>query len=195
MALSEVQHASIYAAVLTRRRLGLFDSEAIETWAMRKFGNEFDPVDLRQSLPGILAETAASVAEEQSHWPQTTDCDRLDAAFDASTKQGILARHPDASEDLDFIVMWDELREKAVQQRRAGFVFYHVGAVQEALNSGVLPLTFGTPEACDSADFALADKIVRVLESHGLTCDRSSVPGGKILVRLDWKRRSPPVRS
>jgi len=49
--------------------------------------------EIRSRTEASLALAAAEHAAAETHFPETTDCDRLDRAFDALESQGILARH------------------------------------------------------------------------------------------------------
>jgi hypothetical protein len=115
----------------------------------------YSPEDVDQMIDDILEDDAdeaflhAAVApefkkkaEEEKHWPETTDCDRLDMAFSTLEAQGILALHnpgltmSDGHEEA-FEIMQDRGTDSFI-----GYCFYHGQDMDRALTGYGLWIAF-----------------------------------------------------
>ena len=152
-----------------------------------------DGFDLRRLAAQLLPEILAEQAKRQESWPETTDCDRLDAAFAASNEAGILCRH-------HFMCCrgcgFHAIREIIDTERERGrdfrgFAFYHRQRTEAASRGGALYLHHGSA-AGGEADLAVAQEVVNRLRGHGLDVDWPQDAEVSIKVNLDWKRRRPP---
>lgn len=142
-----------------------------------------------QLLPGILAEHA----QRQETWPDTTDCDRLDAAFAALNRAGILSRHHFTCCRRCGYHAIDEIIDRKRQQGHAirGFVFYHMQRTEAAAGGGSLYLNYGSATDGESG-LAVGQEVVECLRGHGLDVEWPQDAEVAIKVKLDWKRRRPP---
>jgi hypothetical protein len=92
-------------------------------YALEKYERE----DLHPEILRLTAELIALHQAEQASWEGKTDCDRLDEAFAALNRQGIVAR-PDFSccNNCGFTDIWDEIEEAEKRQAVEGYAFYHL---------------------------------------------------------------------
>ncbi len=129
-------------------------------------------------------------------WPKTTDCDRLDVAFDMLDEENaIVARHNFACcQSCGRDEIHDEIAETREAKRRVdGYVFYHLQDTDSAVTSGVLHLRYGGTAGTDDVD--VAERIVNVLREVGLHPAWNGKPTSTIQVPLDWKRSHAPISS
>jgi hypothetical protein len=109
--------------------------------------------------------------EAQAEWPEVTDNDRLDAAFAELEEQyGILARQNYS----DCLTGGHaELQAEVAQAREQGckirgYTFYHAQDTGFVVESGILPLAFGT--------LATDEVVVRAMLSPHLENDGATLP-------------------
>jgi hypothetical protein len=146
----------------------------------------------------IKAFAAALVARKraaEATWPEETDCDRLDRAFDALNEQGICALQcagdtlDDGFEAVDDVIDGEDVPEG----RYRGFCFFHSQDLDHALYGEGLLLAFGHVDSEDAADYvAVGRQVCEVLQQHGLRTrwngsDRSRIE----LPAMRWQRRTP----
>src|SRR5215469_4841948 len=85
-----------------------------------------------------LVRTAATAAwdrarEEQISWPVPTDCDRLDRAFAALERSGVVARQNfTCCQNCGHAEIDDEIGEASKQRRIVGYTFYHFQDTERA---------------------------------------------------------------
>ncbi len=165
-------------------------AEIIES-VVEVLSDEADPQALRHEAVKATAEALRAHALAQSQWPAVTDCDRLDSAFAALETLGIIARQNfsccgtcGAGEILD------EMAAAATQGQKAyGYTFYHAQDSESAAEGYGLCLNYGTEQDDEEAALAVAQKVVGVLEAHGLATEWDGTFSKRIAVTLDWQRR------
>ncbi|NMO14264.1 hypothetical protein HPC49_17660 [Pyxidicoccus fallax] len=130
-----------------------------------------------------------------ANWPEVTDCDRLDRAFAALDKSGVLARqnftccnncgHTQLSDR-----MYDELERGRTLD---GYVFYHQQDTDRAVAGGGLHLSYHSLTPLPDAVIAIGRRVVEALRAQGLVVTWDENPYNAIeLPSFDWKRRGPP---
>jgi len=175
--------------------------DSIRTWVWSGF---YSPGQVHRLIEDILEEGAdeemlrASVQPEfdqkkadEATWPETTDCDRLDNAFELLNAQGIIAPHntgytmSDGQEDVG-----DALRQRG-EQGIKGSCFYHGQDRDRAINGGGLMLAFGDLNDNATQITEVGAIIASVLQECGLPVDWDGDPKTRLhLPHFDWKQRS-----
>src|SRR2546423_11003366 len=117
---------------------------AIKTWVWSGF---YSPADVNEMIEDILEDDEADEAllraavlpefarkaAQEVQWPQETDCDRLDAAFAALEKQGVLAlQNAGATLSEGHQNAFESLEERGREQFM-GYCFYHGRDMERAL--------------------------------------------------------------
>src|SRR5262249_8044959 len=129
-----------------------FDSaDQIQMDAVEEFSstNGVDEIDVivRQEL----AEATVANRAAQKMWPQVTDCDRLDAAFEKLNEMGITARHNwSCCGNCGRAEMPDELERLNGEWQGTpivGYSFYHMQDTERAALDGSLYLSYGSTES------------------------------------------------
>ncbi|VTR93929.1 Uncharacterized protein OS=Sphingobium lactosutens DS20 GN=RLDS_20860 PE=4 SV=1 [Gemmata massiliana] len=132
----------------------------------------------------------------QSEWPDRTDCDRLDEAFDELEEKGIVCRQNFACcGTCGSAEIWDEMRATRDRGKTVrGYAFYHMQDTDSAVDGGGLYLGYGATEEGEEAALTVARDVISVLNAHGLETDWNGNWNTRIGVSLDWKRRRPVIR-
>ena len=171
---------------------GFYDEDAILTNAADAFEDEFTPEELRPLAQQMLRQALAEQRAAERHWPDETDCDRLDAAFAALEDDGVIARQNfSCCGNCGATEIWEEVRavEDAGGAPVQGYAFYHMQDTEGAVDGGGLYLNYGACEDGEDAALAVARTIVAELEAHGLATQWDGSWDQRIGVTLDWKRR------
>ncbi|GAB5348481.1 hypothetical protein TMRO357_02149 [Alteriqipengyuania sp. 357] len=156
------------------------------------FEKEFPAAEARRLAMAMLPELLAERRAEQAVWPETTDCDRLDAAFAALETDGIVSRQNfSCCGSCGSYEIWDEMAAvKDAGGPTRGYAFYHMQDTESAADGGRLNLNYGAAEEGETASLQVAAEIVAKLEEHGLETHWNGSLDQRIGISLDWKRRS-----
>ncbi|GAA1397192.1 hypothetical protein GCM10009639_34250 [Kitasatospora putterlickiae] len=132
---------------------------------------------------------------EQAAWPETTDVDRLEAAFDALEERGVVAA-------MDFTCCancgYAEIGGEAEEGSR-GFVFFHQQDTERAAEGGALMLRYGgfqvdgePAEAAVRRTAEVGRAVVAALTTAGLPVEWDGSPETAIAVTpITWLNRLP----
>ncbi len=177
---------------------GFRDRDAIIEGTTEVFADNLAEDVVARVVPALYDEALAEYHEAQKAWPAVTDCDRLDAAFDALNVRGIMARHdwwccqtcghgamPEES---------DRLAAAAPDLEVRGYAFYHNQDTESVVDDGSLRLAYGATEPGAEPAEAIGREIVAVLREHGLAPRWDGTVATRIAVKLIWQRRARPAR-
>ncbi len=141
---------------------------------------------------------------EKKTWPDVTDCDRLDAAFEEMNEKGVMARHHwSCCGTCGACAMPTEFKRLGGLWRGVpivGYVFYHVQGTERAPTDNEIYLDYGTSnfDASKEEHQHLSCEVARitcqVLDAHGLKPEWAGTFDDSIRVPLKWQRRQPPRR-
>ena len=177
--------------VVYRVREG-FDSqgqivEDATNYARETYGRD----DLQPDIAGITAELLDAHRADQAGWESPTDCDRLDEAFAALNRQGIVARQDfSCCTNCGHTDIWDEIEPEEEHHPVEGYAFYHLQCTERAITSGQLLLAYGAIEEGEEALARVANKVVAELRQVGLDARWEGDGRYPIVVEgLVWRRR------
>jgi hypothetical protein len=161
--------------------------ENAHDWACDRYQRD----DLLPQIKRLTAELLAAHRVEQAGWGPTTDCDRLDQAFAALNRQGIVARQDfSCCNNCGFTEIWDEIEEAEKHQAVEGYVFYHLQGTERAIKTGQLLFAYGCVEDDPEALQRVGNKIVGELRRVGLNASWGGTAGHPIVVEgIVWRRR------
>lgn len=141
-------------------------------------------------LRDSVASEFAKKHEAEKNWPEQTDCDRLDAAFEALEKRHILCLQNSGYEMSDGHQEAFEVLSDQPGHQYVGYCFYHGQDLERAVDGGGLMVAF------DHVDGDVPDKIKvgialkEELERVGLKIEWDGTAGQRINIpHIDWKRR------
>jgi hypothetical protein len=143
-----------------------------------------DPENAAALAGEVVDGEITALVVEQASWPQTTDVDRLQAAFADLEAAGVLVLA--AVEDhWDATAALTRLDEEG--QSVAGVLFFNHTDVWHAVDHGMLELNLWHG---DTANVAVGDDLLRLvlqtLGGHGLS---ATFDEGRIETTLTWQRR------
>ncbi len=152
-----------------------------------------DPYELsaddRAWIDAKAEEEANAKSEAEEDWPETTDWDRLDAAFNDMDEVGILALHNAGMTQSDGM---SDAADIAAQMKDEGYtfkgyVFYHSQDVDGALQGAPLHLAFGAFDDGDGA--AVAHEAVTILQNSDFEVEWDGTLDQRIALKgFDWKK-------
>jgi hypothetical protein len=163
----------------------------IATSAVEILADDYDTDALTPHAVRMTQELIAAHKQDQASWPQTTDCDRLDSAFAALERVGVVSRQ-------DFSCcgtcgageIQDEMDKVAKSGTRVrGYAFFHMQDTESAVEGGGLYLNYGAVQDGEVAAVGIGKEIAASLKQQGLQIDWDETYAKRIGVRLDWKRR------
>ncbi|WP_205762190.1 DUF6891 domain-containing protein [Longimicrobium terrae] len=170
---------------------GFSDPDEIVEAAGDVFEGQLDrdvvQAEAERMLPGLLA----AHAREEATWPETTDNDRLEAAFAELEDGGIVCRENFACcNNCGSAEIWAEVEAvNDIIPHVRGYVFYHMQDTESAVEGGGIYLSYGAVADTEDAPLAVARDVVSTLRDHGLRVEWNGEITRRIMVELDWKRR------
>lgn len=128
--------------------------------------------------------------EAEREWPEVTDCDRLDAAFEALEKRQILCLHnagytmSDGHEDA-----FEALSSQS-GRGYIGYCFYHGQDLERAVDGGGLMIAFDHVDGDVAGKLGIGIALKEELERVGFKLDWDGTEDKRINIpNIDWKRR------
>jgi hypothetical protein len=137
--------------------------------------------------------------EEQATWPEVTDCDRLDAAFEALNCAGIIARQNFyCCRTCGVAAIVQEIQQFAQTGRTArGYTFYHMQDTENAVKGHGIYLAHGVREGTEQETISVAREIQETLQLNNLRTTWDGKPGtciSKAAQKYLAARRKPKKR-
>lgn len=171
---------------------GFLTREEILQSARDCFMDEMPEEEIEAFAGSVIDSVIEQHRVEQAGWPETTDCDRLDAAFRSLEEKGVIARQNfSCCGSCGSYEIWDEVAEaERCGVAARGYAFFHQQDTEGAVEGSRLYLNFGAKEEGEDAAIAIGREIQRELEDHGLTTNWDGSLARRIGVSLDWKRRT-----
>ncbi len=173
---------------------GFHSRDDIADLSAEEFGNDYPDVDTEvvEQVAEQLTRTLIQFRRnEQASWPETTDCDRLDAAFEELTQKGIVARQNfSCCGNCGSAEIWGEIHDEqddGIDVR--GYAFYHMQDTDSAVEGYGLYLNYSAVEENEEAGLQIGREIVATLRRHLLSVEWNGNFNTRIHVGLDWKCR------
>jgi hypothetical protein len=153
-------------------------------------GDEVDQSWLRD----VIAAEVAVKREAEQTWPSVTDCDRLDRAFQALQRQGIIALHragftqSDGLEEVE-----DDYHEAGGEASGySGHCFYTEQDQRRALDGSGMCIGFGHLSGDDAKGVKVGHMLRAALEAEGFSVEWNGTIGSRLFVKgFRWQRRGP----
>jgi hypothetical protein len=176
--------------------------DAIRNWVWSGF---YSPDEVNALIDDILEDDAdeamlrAAVAPEferkaaaEASWPDTTDCDRLDHAFEELNARGVIALHNAGYTMSDGIGDVSQVLHERGRKGIKGYCFYHGQDVERAVAGGGLMVAFGDLDDDKTKKAEIGRLVKDVLQESGLAVEWNGDPETRLNVPgLAWKRRRP----
>ena len=128
---------------------------------------------------------------EQMLWPEVTDCDKLDAAFEVLEQHGVIAAHNfTCCQSCGSAEMEDLLNDESNSSSYCwGGCFYHSQDTLFAVDHGDLHIAYLTKDMSEYSLRMLGGLITEVCCDYGLKAFWDGSIDSRVKVELDWKRR------
>jgi hypothetical protein len=171
---------------------GEYDGEEVASLIEDQLG-EGDEVDEGWLRKVIRSEVAAKRKAEKT-WPKVTDCDRLDRAFKALERQGVIALHMAGFTQTDGLEeVEDAYREAGGKKSKyAGHCFYTEQDQEAALDGSGMYIGFGHLSGDDAKGVEVGQMVRAALEREGLKVEWDGTIGRRLYVKgFRWQRRGP----
>ncbi|MBL8794620.1 MAG: hypothetical protein JNM56_12005 [Planctomycetia bacterium] len=177
--------------IAMRVRKGFESMHEIVEHALDWASDRYERDDL---LPKVKRLTVGALAEhqaEQAGWGPSTDCDRLDEAFAALNRQGIVARQDfSCCNTCGFAEIWDEVEAEEKIRPVTGYVFYHLQGTERAIETGQLLMAYGCIEEGPESLNRVASAVVAELQRVGLKASWGGTDRHPVIVEgIIWRRR------
>jgi hypothetical protein len=151
-----------------------------------------DELDSDEVEAAVDAAIAAHEAEKPN-WPEVTDCDRLDAVFEALNKKGIVALQNTGYTQSDgYSDCVEVYHERSRHEPITGYCFYQGQDLERAVHGKGLYLAFGpmNPKEEETIGPEIGRIIVDELKQAGFTAKWGGTFAERIFVPdIEWKRR------
>ncbi|MDB9420533.1 MAG: hypothetical protein EWV55_22060 [Microcystis viridis Mv_BB_P_19951000_S69] len=163
----------------------------------------YDSDDVHQVIDDILEDGAdeamlrSAVSREfekkaiaEDTWPDETDCDRLDQAFQTMNSSGIIALQNAGYTMSDGLDDVGEVLHERGRDNVKGYCFYHGQDLERAVAGTGLMLAFGDLDTDPAQKTSIGNTIKDILESKGFVVEWNGDPESRLNIpELDWKRR------
>jgi len=159
--------------------------------AVDAFSDSLPADAVRQAATSLADAALAEHLAEQATWPETTDCDRLDAAFAALEAAGIVARqHFTCCGACGATQILDEMDRVAKDGRPVrGYTFFHIQDTEHAVDGDGLFLSYGAPDGNRESAIAIGHEVVAALREQGLEPNWNGRHSYRIGLPIVWRRR------
>lgn len=153
----------------------------------------YEPGDLdRDEVVAAISAAVARRENAKSTWPPETDNDRLERAFEALNRRGVVALHNAGNTQSDGYGDFLDRLEETGPAGVIGYCFYHWQDVERALDGGGLYLAFGPRDSDEEPDggVAVGRIVVGELDRVGLATSWNGTFSQRILIdNFEWQRR------
>jgi hypothetical protein len=152
-----------------------------------------DGTALRGAALAVAQRALSAHVADQATWSDTTDCDRLDAAFAELDRAGIAARqHFSCCGTCGAHEIHQEMDQAAKAGTPSrGYTFFHVQDTEHAVGGESLYLSYGAADKDQAASVGIGHEVVATLNRHGLAPAWNGKHAHRIALPLTWQRRRP----
>lgn len=176
---------------------------AIKHWVWSGF---YGPDEVQEMIADILEEDAdesmlrdavgqefAAKSAAEVSWPDRTDCDRLDIAFAALNRSGIIVLANAGYTMSDGIDDVGEVLRAKERSKVKGYCFYHGQDVERAIDGGGLMIAFGDLDGDKLKKVEIGNIVRGMLESQGFKVDWNGDSETRLHIpQFEWQRRGHP---
>jgi len=176
-------------------------ADSIKTWVWSGFHDQdeiqgmIDDIlegDVDEDMLRSLVKKEIAIKQQEEHtWPKITDCDKIDAVFEALNRGGVVALQEagytmsDGFEDVSQVLA--ELDHNSII---SGYCFYHSQDIERAMAGEGLMLAFGDFANTPEGNTKVGKLICSTLKANGLNYDWNENPKIRInITSITWQRR------
>jgi hypothetical protein len=169
---------------------GLTPRDEIIEFALEMAEDDYPDVDFSASIPVMVDELLREHARVQATWPEVTDCDKVDRAFELMEQRGLVARQNfEDCQTCGHAAIGGEISEALKTREVFGYTFYHQQDTERAVEAGDLWLAFGSPKGDKKTAIRVAETVVECLREAGLEPSWNGDVVERVSVPVEWQRR------
>jgi len=173
-------------------------ADSIKTWVSSGFYDQEEIQEMIDDIPeadvdmlrSLVKKEIAIKQQEERTWPKITDCDKIDAVFEALNKEGVVALQnagytmSDGHDDVTQVLA--DLDRNNI----SGYCFYHGQDLEGAVAGRGLMLAFGDFANTTEGTIQVGKLICSALKANGLNYDWHENPKERIkITSITWQRR------
>jgi hypothetical protein len=164
------------------------------------------PEDVQEMISEILESDANEImlrslvtkefekkAQEELHWPEITDCDKLQSVFKNLINSGVIAIH-NAGWDMGeaFHNCLEAFRNEGCPKHLFGICYYTQQDIESAVINGQMYLSYSStrPDEEETVCPKLAKQIVDECLKAGLNASWDGNPQSRVELQIKWQLRS-----
>ena len=157
----------------------------------------YEPGDLDEdAVSNAIAFSIVQWQSSQIEWPEVTDCDRLDKAFEKLNERGVIAMHNAGMTQSDGHNDFREIYENHPNKSQLlGYCYYHGQDLERVVRGGPLFFSFGPcdPKLEEIEGPKVGQLIVQQLTDAGLIVDWDGTFDNRMSIpKFNWQRRAVP---
>lgn len=150
---------------------------------------EYGELD-EEAVEKLVDQSIRAHHRKQAKWTTPTDCDKLDAAFKALERKGVVARQNfTCCSTCGHHEIWDEIKATRAKRKVLGYAFYHMQDTESAVDGGGIYVKFAAVENDDVKKRVVGQKITDALTAAGLKPRWDGDPNCAIAVKVKWRKR------
>lgn len=177
--------------IATLVRTGFYDKDRLREIVCEEM---YAPGELNSDVvSAVIDSQLANIEAEKRTWPDVTDCDRLDAAYAAMNRRGIIAIQNAGYTQSDGYDSFREAYDSHPHKSSViGYCFYHAQDVLHALHDKEMYVAFGPVNSSnEETEGVVVGEIVREeLERAGLEVEWDGTFASRLkLPNILWQRR------
>ena len=155
---------------------------------LRGWGESYGHPDAA-TVRTAVADAILAHHRRQATWTHPTDCDKLDAAFDALTRGGVIALQDFTDCSADGHDMLREEMKTSSPSEAIGYAFYHEQATESAIECGELYIQFDARENHRGKRRRIGQMVFDALTAAGLEAGWNGDPDQAVQVTVNWQKR------
>ncbi|MCX7359701.1 MAG: hypothetical protein NT015_16375 [Alphaproteobacteria bacterium] len=171
---------------------GYYDDAAVEEMLLDVLE---DGVDV-DAMYALIPEAFAAKADAENEWPEVTDCDRLNATFEALDARGVCALQNAGLTQSDGLSDVRDAAHARGMKRYQGYCFFHAQDIESALDGRGMYLAFGVFDRNGAKIAEIGQRVVAALREAGLAVDWDGDEKKRVSISMiEWRRRLQKKRA
>lgn len=189
--MSETEAAEIEAHIRKAIRFwvwsGYYNAAAVEGMLPDVLEDGVDADAMYALIPAAFA----AKANAETDWPEVTDCDRLDDAFEALDARGVCSLQNAGFTQSDGLSDVREAAQARGMKRYQGYCFFHGQDIESALDGQGMHVAFGVFERSGVTVAEIGQRVVAALGEAGLSVEWNGDEEKRIAIPvIEWRRRA-----
>lgn len=149
-----------------------------------------DGVDA-DAMYALIPEALAAKTKAEINWPDVTDCDLIDAAFEALEARGVCSLQNAGFTQSDGLSDVREAAQARGMARYQGYCFFHAQDIESALDGHGMHIAFGVFDRASVTVSEIGQRVVNAVREAGLAVEWDGDERKRIFIpAIEWRRRA-----